>query len=96
MIIQVITFETTLSEEQVLATARERADRFRALPGLVQKYYVRLDRPNRFGGVYLWDSRESMDAYRQSDLAATIAEAYGVVGRPEIQILETLFDLRED
>ena len=32
MIIQIIKFETSLSEDEVVATANERADRFRALP----------------------------------------------------------------
>jgi heme-degrading monooxygenase HmoA len=96
MIIQIVKFETTLSEDEVLAVARERADRFRALPGLVQKYYVRLDGPDRYGGVYVWDSVESLKSFRGSDLAASIPAAYRVVGEPEVEILETLFPLREE
>ncbi len=95
MIILTVKFETTLSENQVLAVARERADQFRELQGLIQKYYVKLDGVNRFGGVYLWESMAALQAYRQSDLAATIAEAYKVVGTPEVEILETLFELRD-
>jgi hypothetical protein len=37
MIIQMITLESELSEEEVLAVAHERADQFRAINGLVQK-----------------------------------------------------------
>jgi len=51
MVIQIVKFQTTLSEEEVLAIAKERADQFRALPGLVQKYYVKLPQPNQYGGV---------------------------------------------
>lgn len=94
MIIQFIRFETSLTEDEVLAIARERADQFRALPGLIQKYYVKLDQPNHYGGVYLWDSMESLGAYRQSELAATIPAAYQIVGAPKIEILEGLFQLR--
>lgn len=94
MIIQFIRFETSLTEDEVLAIARERADQFRALPGLIQKYYVKLDQPNHYGGVYLWDSMESLGAYRQSELAATIPAAYQIVGAPKIEILEGLFHLR--
>jgi len=95
MIIQIVKFETTLSEDEVMAIANERADRFRALPGLLQKYYVKLDRANHYGGVYIWDSAESMAAFRESDLAASIPTAYKVKGKPDIEILHTLFQLRE-
>jgi heme-degrading monooxygenase HmoA len=95
MIIQIIKFETSLSEAEVLAVANERADRFRALPGLLQKYYIALDQPNQYGGIYVWDSEESMNAYRQSDLAASIPEAYKVKGQPTVETVNTLFRLRD-
>jgi heme-degrading monooxygenase HmoA len=94
MILQIVRFETELSETEVRAVAEERIDRFRALPGLLQKYYVKLDGPNRYGGVYVWDSKESLAAYRASDLAASIAAAYRVKGRPTIETLDGLFTLR--
>lgn len=95
MIIQIVSFESELPEEEVVAVARERAGEFRALKGLVQKYYVKLAEPNRYGGVYLWDSMESLSAYRESDLAAGIPQAYKVKGTPTVEILDTLFQLRE-
>ncbi len=95
MYILTVKFATTLSEEEVLATAHERADQFRALPGLVQKYYVKLAEPDHYGGVYIWDSLESMQSYRESELAATIASAYKVVGKPQIEVLESVLQLRE-
>jgi heme-degrading monooxygenase HmoA len=94
IIIQVVKFESALSEADVLRTANERADQFRALPGLIQKYYVKLDRPNHYGGVYLWDSIESLTAYRESDLAASIPKAYEIVGKPSMEILTTVLELR--
>lgn len=95
MIIQFVSFESALSEDEVVAVAKERADQFRALPGLLQKYYVKLRKPNHYGGVYIWDSEESMGAYRESELAAGIAAAYETVGTPAVQIIDTLFQLRE-
>ena len=95
MIIQVIKFESALSENEVLAVAKERVDQFRALPGLLQKYYVKVGQPNHYGGVYIWDSMESLNAFRESDLAASIPAAYKVMGPPSIEILDTLFQLRE-
>ena len=95
MIIQLVRFETELSQEEVIAVANERIERFRALPGLVQKYYVKLGQLNHYGGIYIWDSRESMTTYRKSELAASIAQAYKVKGTPTVEVLESLFALRE-
>jgi heme-degrading monooxygenase HmoA len=95
MVVQIVKFETSLSEAEVLTVANERADKFRSLPGLLQKYYVRLERPNQYGGIYVWDSEESMLSFRESDLAASIPQAYEVTGPPTIETLGTLFQLRD-
>lgn len=94
MVIQIVELRTELSEEELLAVAHERAPDFRAIPGLVQKYYVRRDGPGEYAGVYLWDSRASMEAYRDSDLARSIPEAYRVTEPPTIEVGEVLFPLR--
>jgi heme-degrading monooxygenase HmoA len=95
MIIHTVKFETELSESEVLARAMERADQFRAIPGLLQKYYVKLGQPNQYGGVYIWDSEQSLNSYRESELAATIPTAYAVKGQPAIEIIDVLFQLRD-
>lgn len=95
MILQYVKLRTTLSEEELLGIAHERAPEFRAIDGLVQKYYVRREAPGEFGGVYIWDSVESLEAFRESSLARTIAEAYQVTEPPEVEIAEILFPLRE-
>ena len=95
MIIQFVRLESSLSEDEVLAIAKKRAEKFRAVPGLIQKYYVKLNEPNHYGGIYLWDSTESLNAFRETELAKSIPAAYQVVGAPKIEILEGLFTLRE-
>ena len=77
-----------------MEVATSRLDDFRLLPGLRQKYYVKFDGANQFGGVYVWDSKESADAFRASDLAASIPCAYKVKGMPELEVLEGFFALR--
>lgn len=94
MVIQIVELRTELSEEELLAVAHERAPDFRAIPGLVQKYYVRREGPGEYAGVYLWDSLASMEAYRDSDLARSIPEAYRVTEPPTIEVGEVLFPLR--
>jgi heme-degrading monooxygenase HmoA len=95
MIIQIVKFETELSFEDVLNVAHERAPEFRKFSGLLQKYYVRTNVPNQYGGVYIWESLDSMKEYRESDLAASIPQAYKVLGPPEIEVYEVAFSLRD-
>ena len=95
MIIQIIRLKTNLSEEELLRRAKEREPQFKAIPGLLQKYYVKLDQSGEYGGIYVWDSPESLKSYRESDLAASIPEAYEIVEAPNIEILNVLFKLRE-
>lgn len=66
---------------------KKREEQFRAIPGLIQKYYVKLEQSNNYGGVYIWESMESLQAYRQSDLAASIPEAYEVLGTSYIEVI---------
>jgi heme-degrading monooxygenase HmoA len=94
MIIQMVKFRSGLSDEAVRRVMEERAPQFRALPGLLQKWYVREPATGEFSGIYLWDSEESLRAYRSSELARTIPGAYAVAGPPRIEIFEVLFPLR--
>ena len=95
MILQIVKLRSELSEDELLKIAHERAPQFRALEGLIQKYYVRRDGPGEYAGIYVWDSRESLDAFRDSELAASIAKAYRVIEPPVVEVNEVLFPLRD-
>lgn len=95
MILQTVTFSSALSEAELLRVARERAPQFRALPGLLQKYYVKGNEPGQYRGVYIWDSLESLEEFRRSDLAASIPTAYKAQAAPVVERLEILFPLRD-
>lgn len=41
MIIQIIKLKSALTEQELLEKAHERSPKFKAIPGLVQKYYVK-------------------------------------------------------
>jgi hypothetical protein len=94
MIVQFIHFETSLSEKELLVVAEERLPQFRAIPSLVQRYYLKLDKPNHYGGLYIWDSPEATAKYRDGDLAKSIPSAYKIVGAPNIRVYEVVFSLR--
>lgn len=94
MIVQFVRFTTAMSDDDFLRVVNERSPDFRDVPGLRQKYFVKLEAPDRFGGVYLWESRAAMEAYRASELAASTGEAYKVIGETEVETAEVLAALR--
>ncbi len=96
MIIQIVKFKSALSEAEIRQVMEDRAPQFRALPRLLQKYYMREMQTGEVGAVYIWDSEESVRAYRQSDLARTTASAYKAVEQPRIELFETIFTLRPE
>jgi hypothetical protein len=49
---------------------------FQALPGLVRKYYTVSD-DQKFGGIYLWASRQAAEAHFNGDWRAKMARLYG-------------------
>lgn len=91
-----VKFASALPHEAVLQLMDERLDRFRAVPGLVQKYYAREPSTGEYVGVYLFESEESLQKYRESELAASIAATYQVVGTSRREVLELLFPLRPE
>ena len=95
MILQIIRLKSNLSEDELLRKAREREPQFKAISGLLQKYYVKMSDSGQYGGVYVWDSIESLNAFKTSDLAAGIPKAYEIAEAPDIELLDILFKLRE-
>ena len=85
MIVQVVKYKSGLSDDEVRRVIAERAPRYEALPRLRQKLYIREPETGQYGGIYVWDDEQSMREFRQSDLAATIPEAYRVEGEPRVE-----------
>lgn len=94
MILQIIRLKSTLPEKELLKRAVERKPNFETIPGLLQKYYVKINDQGEYGGVYVWDSKASLMSYKASDLASSIPEAYEITEAPSIEILDILFQLR--
>ncbi|WKK67090.1 hypothetical protein [Lutimonas zeaxanthinifaciens] len=49
-----------------------------------------------YGGIYVWDSPESLQSFRNSDLAKSIPEAYEIVEAPNVEIMDIMFQLRNE
>lgn len=94
MVLQFVKLKSNLPEEDLLATANQRKPQFEAIPGLLQKYYVKMNEEGSYGGIYVWDHKESLMAFKESDLAKSIPQAYEVLEAPTIEIMKILFQLR--
>ncbi|MHB1415615.1 MAG: YdhR family protein [Chloroflexota bacterium] len=94
MIVQYVKFKSDLSDKEVRRVMEERAPQYRATPGLIQKYYVRDPETGEYGGIYIWDSEESLRAFRQSELSRTISTVYRVTSPAQVETLEVVFPLR--
>jgi quinol monooxygenase YgiN len=91
-----VQFKSPLSLEEVMKVVEERAPEFRALAGLQQKYYLQNAASGEYAGLYLWESPDALDAYRDSELRASIAQAYQVTGEPRIEVFRVFKTLRDD
>lgn len=94
-IMLIVKAKTELPDEDFLRIAHEREAQFEAIPGLIQKYYIKTNESGEYGGVYIWDSMESLKKFRESDLAATIGQAYQTVGNPSMEVVDIMFELRD-
>jgi hypothetical protein len=95
MIVQIVKFKSTLPDAEVRRIMHARADRFRAQSGLVQKYYGFEANTGMHTGIYIWQSLDAMQAYRDSDLARSIPSAYQVEAPPRVEVFEMIFPLRD-
>jgi heme-degrading monooxygenase HmoA len=71
-----------------------RADDFKSLRGLQQKYYLQDETSGEFGGLYLWESKEDFTEYRESELRATIGKAYQTESEPRVEVMQVIKTLR--
>ena len=88
--------KSRLSREELERRYKERMPQFRALPGLVQKYYSYDETTGTWAGIYLWDSEESLATYMDSDLCKSIAAAYELTEPPVLERFPLVDVLRTD
>ena len=96
MIIQIVRYRSKLSHDEVNRRFTERSDRYSKVPGLMQKYYVKFTKTGEYGGIYVWDSVESLEAWSAGNLSGTLAETYQVEGEPSREIADVMLVLHND
>lgn len=73
----------------------ERKPRFLEVPGLIQKIYGRDPATGDVCGIYFFESREALAAFRETELAKTIPDAYEATDVRR-EVFEVLYPLRPD
>ena len=62
----------------------------------MQKYYIHFPATDEHGGIYLWDSLESLDRWREGNLAGSLIDTYQVLGDPVTELADVLLVLRPE
>lgn len=89
-------FRSGLQREEGLTISAKRAEKYRQVKGLLQKLYVMDNSTGHVGAVFIFDSKENLEAFRNSDLAKSTSEAYKFLEPPTARVLEVFKVLYED
>ncbi len=74
MHIQIINFGLEgISEEAYRQQVEAVAPAFADLPGLLSKTWLANEETNTYGGVYVWEDREAMEGYAETDIFQAMA-----------------------
>lgn len=73
----------------------DRRPSFLEVPGLVQKIYGRDPQTGDWCGIYFFESREALAAFRESELAKSIPEAYEATDVRR-EVFEVMYPLRPE
>lgn len=94
-VILFVRVQSDLQFEELQRRLMERKPAFLEVPGLIQKVYGRDPATGDACGIYFFESREALAAFRDTDLAKTIADAYEATDVRR-EVFEVLFPLRPD
>jgi hypothetical protein len=87
-------FKSGLPTDEILKVVDERAEQYRRVHGLIQKYYVQDRKSNHIGGIFVFDSKENLKSFRDSELAKSTGKAYQFIEPPSVRVLEIIQQLR--
>jgi len=90
-----VRIKSDLDPEELDRRLNERRPRFLEVPGLIQKIYGRDEATGAVCGIYFFENREALEAFRDTELAMTIPTAYEAT---EIrrEVYEVLYPLRPE
>jgi len=94
-VILFVRVQSDVESDELERRALERRPRFLSVPGLVQKIYGRDPRTGDFCGIYFFENREALAAFRESELAKSIPDAYEAT-EVRREVFDVLYPLRSD
>lgn len=74
-----VKFQSSHNAEKLMSICFEDLEKFREVPGLIQKYYLSEGATGAISGVYIFENQSTRNAFSQSDLARLIPARYGVI-----------------
>lgn len=83
-----VRISSRLDADELERRMRERLPAFNNVPGLIQKIFARDPDSNAICGIYFFEDRAALDAYRDSELAKSIPAAYAAT-----QVRREIYDL---
>ncbi|MGD8828865.1 MAG: YdhR family protein, partial [Gammaproteobacteria bacterium] len=75
-IVLYVRVKSDLDLDELDRRIEERRSRFVEVPGLIQKIYARDEATGDTCGIYFFESREALAAFKESELAKSILTAY--------------------
>lgn len=91
MYVQVVTFHLEgITEADYLEACNQLAPAIAAAPGLISKTFIADRATNTYGGVYFWSDRESLEAFKRSDIWRAVETNPALVGTTvqEFEVLD--------
>ena len=96
MIIELVRFASRLTADEVLERFEDGSGKYRQVPGLLQKYYIHSPATDEYGGVYVWDTEDSLQAWRETYPLSTLAGTYQVRDEAHRELLDVMVVLHAD
>lgn len=90
-----VRIKSDLNPEELERRLNERKPRFLEVPGLIQKIYGRDEETGDACGIYFFESKEALAAFRETELAKTIPTAYEATDIRR-EVYEVLYPLRPE
>lgn len=90
-----VRIKSDLEPDELDRRLNERKPRFLEVPGLIQKFYARDDASGEVCGIYFFENKEALAAFRDTELAKTIPVAYEATDVRR-EVYEVLYSLRPE
>lgn len=88
-------FASNKTQEELDELSNAGLEKFRSLPHLGQKYYVKNEQTGQVGGIYVFHTRQAAEDYAHGPIVASVRERYGIDGELTLEILDVLMTLSE-